>query len=78
MLPSVQLQSIVMDYEAAFWRAVDRVLPDVKKRGCFFHYAQALWRKIQELGTPKFDPCVFIRISAGQRGQVSVMLHQVL
>ena len=29
---------------------MNEVLPDVAMKGCFFHYAQAIWRKIQLIG----------------------------
>ncbi|XP_064639544.1 uncharacterized protein LOC135495062 [Lineus longissimus] len=32
------------------WRAIPAVLPGVKIRGCSFHWAQCIWRKIQEIG----------------------------
>jgi len=40
-----------MDYEIAMWRASSEVFKDgVELHGCFFHYTQAVWRKIQALG----------------------------
>ena len=29
------------------WRAVEEVLPDVKRHGCAFHWTQAVYRKVQ-------------------------------
>ncbi|XP_041351197.1 uncharacterized protein LOC121370148 [Gigantopelta aegis] len=40
----------VMDFEMATWKAVAKVFPDVKLRGCLFHLTQAVWRKCQEIG----------------------------
>jgi len=34
----------------AFMRTNDKHFPDVRIKGCVFHWTQALWRKIQELG----------------------------
>ncbi|XP_046557952.1 uncharacterized protein LOC124267116 [Haliotis rubra] len=39
--PSVE--SIVIDFEAAAWGALKTVMPDVRLRGCLFHYTQAVW-----------------------------------
>jgi hypothetical protein len=50
LVPTNNLSTIVMDFEAAFWRSVQKLRPDVKQRGCLFHYTQAVWRKVQELG----------------------------
>lgn len=50
LLPSVSVRAVVMDYEAATWKAFASVLQTVEIRGCFFHYGQAVWRKVQELG----------------------------
>lgn len=50
MLPDCQLISIRLDFEAAMWRAVRSVFPEVKRHGCNFHYSQAIWRQVQSLG----------------------------
>jgi hypothetical protein len=39
-----------VDFESAVWRAIPEVFPDVTVRGCGFHWGQAVWRKIQEIG----------------------------
>ena len=54
LVPTNQLSTIVMDFEASFWRSVKKLRPDVMQRGCFFHYTQAVWRKVQELGALYF------------------------
>ena len=45
-----RLQHVVLDFEAAVWTAFQLVFPDAGLRGCFFHYTQAVWRKVQNLG----------------------------
>ena len=40
----------IMDFEAATWVAMAEVLPHVNLRRCGFHWSQALWRKVQDLG----------------------------
>lgn len=41
---------VLVDFEAAMWRALKSVLPDVHVKGCSFHFSQAVWRKVQEIG----------------------------
>lgn len=43
--PSVQL-----DFELAVHNAASQVFPGVELKGCFFHYTQCIWRKVQQLG----------------------------
>ena len=50
LLPSVAVESVVVDYEMTAWKAFREVFHNVKIRGCYFHYAQAVWRKIQAQG----------------------------
>ena len=44
------LRTTVLDFEAAVWNTMRAVFPDVKLRGCSFHWSQALWKHIQDLG----------------------------
>jgi transposase-like protein len=46
LLPNIRLKEVVMDFEAAAWKAMGEVFPDVTVRGCAFHWAQALDRKV--------------------------------
>ncbi|XP_071092621.1 uncharacterized protein [Haliotis cracherodii] len=41
---------IQTDYEAAVISAISNVFPASSIRGCFFHYAQALWRQVVDRG----------------------------
>jgi len=54
LLPQISnVKKIVLDSEAAVWKAVPKVLPGVQLMGCAFHWTQCIWRKnskIQELG----------------------------
>ena len=50
LIPDMAVECMVMDFEAALWKAIRKVFPAVKCRGCCFHWTQAVWRKIQEVG----------------------------
>ena len=42
--------TVQIDFELAAIRAVEREFPKAEVKGCYFHYCQALWRKVQNLG----------------------------
>jgi hypothetical protein len=42
--------SIQIDFEAAAYNAVRRCFPFTQVTGCFFHFGQAVWRRVQALG----------------------------
>ena len=44
------VEQVTVDFEKAVWGAFRKVLPEVQLLGCAFHWNQALWRKVQELG----------------------------
>ena len=51
LLPDeIKLQCVVADFETALWQAVENVFPHVHLQGCLFHWTQAVWRKVQEIG----------------------------
>ena len=51
LLPSPpEVRSITLDFETALWNMFRDLLPSVSLKGCLFHWTQALWRKVQELG----------------------------
>ena len=39
-----------LDYEVAAIQALKSIFPSCKISGCFYHFTQYLWKKIQELG----------------------------
>ena len=42
--------SAMMDFEVAASNALTTVFRMVAGKGCFFHFSQAIWRKVQALG----------------------------
>ena len=42
--------SISVDFERAAINHIRKIFPDTIVYGCFFHFGQCLWRKIQSLG----------------------------
>jgi hypothetical protein len=54
ILPAhLQVEKVVLEIESAMWKALEAVLPNVKHQGCSFHWTQAVWRKLQEIGLQK-------------------------
>jgi hypothetical protein len=41
-----RVKRFLADFEAGLWRALQVVLPRVKRKGCSFHLRQAIWRKV--------------------------------
>ena len=51
LLPSPpSVDRCVTDFECAVWKAIRVVFPTITVLGCAFHWAQAIWRKVQDLG----------------------------
>ena len=51
--PRPAVTRVVADFEAAMWKGILSMFPDVSIQGCLFHWAQALRRKMGELGILK-------------------------
>ena len=60
---------MMLDFEAATWAALKEVYPTVKLLGWAYHWKQAVWRKIQEVGLQR---------SYGARGDVYRLLSKVM
>ncbi|KAI8496918.1 hypothetical protein Bbelb_255730 [Branchiostoma belcheri] len=62
--------TLVMNFEQGMWQAVRSVLPGKTRRGCAFHWTQAVYRKIQEFEwTPSHHYC-------RRTGQLSWEVHE--
>ena len=48
--PDLDPQSITLDFELASINAIREVFPNIEINGFFFHFCQATFRKLQELG----------------------------
>ena len=42
------MERFVTDFEAAAWLAVREVFPAVAVHGCYFHWTQAVYRKVSK------------------------------
>ena len=47
---SLNVSSIMIDYEQAAIKAIKKNFPEVVINGCFFHFGQCLWRNLQSRG----------------------------
>ena len=51
LLPSEPAVSkVVVDFERAVWSALHKSLAAISVHGCWFHWAQAVYRKVEEVG----------------------------
>ena len=51
MLPHApKVKRAVLDFENALWQALAAIIPQVERKGCAFHFSQAVWRKAQNIG----------------------------
>ena len=46
----INIKKMVMDFEIGLWSAVRSLFPAVELQGCAFHWTQAIWHKVQDLG----------------------------
>lgn len=49
-VPDWKPETINIDFEASAVAALRDVFPDAKIQGCYFHFTQCLWRKVQDVG----------------------------
>ena len=45
-----KLERVILDFEAALWRAFETIFPQAKFTGCSFHFTQAIFRHVKMLG----------------------------
>ena len=48
--PDLSPKRVITDFELAAINSFRKIFPRTEVKGCFFHFAQAIWRKIQDLG----------------------------
>lgn len=48
--PELNPTSVTTDYEKAAINSIQTCFPNTTMFGCFFHFGQCLWRKVQSLG----------------------------
>jgi len=48
--PNLQPNTVLVDFEVAIKNALEAVFPGVVVKGCFFHFTQNIWRRIQRNG----------------------------
>lgn len=41
---------VIIDFEQAAFNAISRIWPNAIVKGCFFHFGQAIWRRVNHLG----------------------------
>lgn len=44
------VERFVADFESGLWQALRSVFDSPVIQGCAFHWGQAVWRKVQDLG----------------------------
>ena len=47
---NIEPKSVLVNFEWASILAYQSYFPNVEMRGCFFHYAQALWKNFIKIG----------------------------
>ena len=50
LIPTPNVQRITIDFEKGLWQAFRLVLPGIEVKECLFHWTQAVWKKVQQLG----------------------------
>ena len=49
-LPALEVETIMSDFETALMNSLGDTFPTATPAGCWFHYAQACFRRVQKLG----------------------------
>ena len=44
------VNKVTLNFERAEWAALRDLFPDISLKGCSFHWTQALWRKVRNMG----------------------------
>ncbi|VDI27117.1 Hypothetical predicted protein [Mytilus galloprovincialis] len=46
----LHVEGFCLDFEKGAWKAIRHIFPNASIKGCAFHFGQAIWRKVQDLG----------------------------
>ncbi|XP_052090532.1 uncharacterized protein LOC127727130 [Mytilus californianus] len=46
----LHVEGFCLDFEKGAWKAIRQIFPNASIKGCAFHFGQAIWRKVQDLG----------------------------
>ncbi|KAF9762440.1 hypothetical protein NGRA_2007 [Nosema granulosis] len=64
-----------IDFEYAAFNAINSSFPSAIRKGCFFHFAQAIWRKVVDLGLkPMYNNDRNFRESIGMITALAIIL----
>ena len=58
LCPDFSPVTVIADYEAANYLALEQVFPGVQFSGCYFHYAQAIIRKMRKVNLCSIHPSI--------------------
>ena len=65
MIPQLQPTSTMSDWETGARNAFRNVYSETRIYGCWFHYTQAIWKRIQKWGwyhrIKKIENCFLLR-----------------
>ena len=68
-LHRIAVKEVIVDFEAGLWQALRKALPSAEIHGCSFHWGQAVWRKVQEVG---------LATSYSQQGSIREYIRKLL
>ncbi|XP_071108948.1 uncharacterized protein [Haliotis cracherodii] len=76
---NLQPHNLQIDFEKAFANAALAVFDIIQIRGCYFHFSQALWRRVQHPGLVSRykDDADFRKLVERAKALPLVPLHQI-
>ena len=46
----MKVKRFMLDFESAAWKAIKEVWPQVKIKGCLYHWSRNIWKRIGKVG----------------------------